>query len=301
MPPFHTTLMGVVQGALEYHGIEVSAPTLFGASGHAFLINIAKDLCPSGPYVWNRDRAAPLIRNLGLEMADLGFFSPHSSPQDRAAVEGQVRDALDQGVPCSLLNMENQLIAGYDDEGFLLLQPWGPSVPITPARLTYGSWREFGDTFHVSFFSLAHGQPAQPLQAVLDSLDYAVALHLHPENHSFEGYGIGPNAYANWIGAAPEFGASHGNWWNAMVWSECRRMASGYMAEIQNRYGDLAGPAAELAGLYSDIAGALGRVGDKEMAAQDKIDLLAETKEKEAAAIGKVAALAASLLSGPLG
>jgi len=301
MPPFNTTLMGVVKGALDYHRIEVGAPTVFGASGHAFLINIHKQLCPSGPYCWNRDAASPLLRNLGLEMSDLGFFSPQNTPEDRAAVERKLRDALDKGIPCSLMNLENQLISGYDDDGFLTMQPWAPNVNFPPARLTFGSWKEFGDTFHVNFYTLERAKPVEHRKAVLDSLDYAVDLHTNPAKHSWNGYGIGPDAYATWINAAAEFGASHGNWWNATVWCECRQMASRYFADIQQRYGGVAQAASELAGTYADIAGALGRLSDRTMEAAGKVELLAQTKEKEAAAIRKVAALAASLRSGPRG
>jgi len=301
MPPFNTTLMGVVKGALDYYKIEVEAPTVFGASGHAFLINIHKQLCPSGPYCWKRDAATPLIRNLGLEMSDLGFFSPRNTPEDRASVEKKLRDALDRGVPCSLINLENQLIAGYDEDGFLTLQPWAPKEDFPPARLTFGSWREFGDTFHVSFYTLRSVKPVEHRTAVLDSLDYAVDLHTNPAKHSLNDYGVGPDAYANWINAAAEFGASHGNWWNGAVWSECRQMASRYFADIQQRYDGVAQAAAELSRTYADIGGALGRLSEKQMDTAEKVKLLSETKEREAEAVSKVAALAASLRSGTLG
>ena len=49
MPPYSTTLVGVLKGALDYHGIEYSTPLVYGLSGHAFLINIHKQICPSGP------------------------------------------------------------------------------------------------------------------------------------------------------------------------------------------------------------------------------------------------------------
>lgn len=299
MPPFSTTLMGVVKGVLDYHGIEVDAPTVFGASGHAFLINIHKQLCPSGPYCWRRDLAEPLLRNLGLEMDDLGFFSSQNSPSDRAAVERELREALDGGIPCSLLNMENQLITGYAAEGFFAAQPWAPhKVDSPPARLTFGSWKEFGNEIHVNFYTLKKGQRADHRQAVLDSLDYAVDLHTNPARHSLNDYGIGPDAYANWINAVPQWGASHGNWWNATVWSECRQMASRYFADIGRRYGGVAQGASELAATYAEIGDALNRLSEKEMAAVEKVKLLAETKEKEAAAIRKVVALAAALRSG---
>jgi hypothetical protein len=298
MPPFNTTLMGVVKGALDYHGIEVDAHTVFGASGHAFLINIHKQLCPSGPYCWNREAANPLLENLGLEMTDLGFFSPQNTAADRAAVEKRLRDALDHGIPCSLINLENQLIAGYDDTGFLTLQPWAPKVDFPPARLTFGYWKEFGDTFHVNFYALRKVKPVGHLEAVLDSLDYAVDVHTHPAKHGWKEYGVGPDAYETWIKAAPEFGSSHGNWWNATVWSECRQMASRYFATIGSSYQRVAQAASELSGAYADIAAALDRLSDKKMSPAEKVKLLAETRDKESAAISKVAALAASLRSG---
>jgi hypothetical protein len=112
--PSHTTLMGVVKGALNRHGTGVDDPTVFGASGHAFLINIHQQLCPSGPYCWKREARICLIRNLGLELHDLGFFSPQNTMEERAAVEKQLKESLAEGIPCSLLNLENQLITGYD-------------------------------------------------------------------------------------------------------------------------------------------------------------------------------------------
>ena len=300
-PPFNTTRMGVVKGALDYYRTEVTAPTVFGASGHAFLINIHKELCPSGPYCWNAAAMVPLLRNIGVEMTDLGFFSPQSAPAERAGVEKKLRDALDHGIPCSLLNMGNQLITGYDDDGFQTVQAWAPKVDFPPARLSFGSWKELGKEIHVSFYTLQSVTPAERRKTVLDSLDYAVDLHTNPAKHSMKDYGIGPDAYSNWIGAAPKSGDSHGNWWNATVWSECRQMASRYFAEIQREFSAVAQSASELVAAYADIAGALGRLSDKKMPAAEKIALLAETRDKEAAAIRKVATVAASLRSGAQG
>jgi hypothetical protein len=297
MPPFNTTFAGVLKGALDYYKIAASAPHVFGASGHAFLINIHKELCPSGPYCWKRGKMDPLIANLGLRMDDLGFFSPENSAEERAKVEKKLRGALDQGIPCSLLNLENQMITGYDEEGFLTAQPWAPRVDFPPARLSFGSWKEFGekDTFHVNFYILRKVTPSAYKTAVLASLDYAVDLHANPGQHNLENYGVGPEAYTKWIGAAAQFGSSHGNWWNATVWSECRNMASKYFAEIGQEYAGLSSAASELSKAYADIAGALGKLSSKEMDVKTKVGLLEDTRQKEAGAIKEVAALAASL------
>src|SRR6476661_5927795 len=97
MPPFNTTLMGVLKAVLDSYGAGVTAPFLFGASGHAFLINIHEQLCPSGPYCWKRARFDGLLRNTGVEMVTRGVYGPESSAAERAAIEAEMRSALDRG------------------------------------------------------------------------------------------------------------------------------------------------------------------------------------------------------------
>ena len=295
MPPFNTTLMGVLKGVLDYYHVDVNNAMAFGASGHAFLINIHKQLCPSGPYCWNYTGFHRLIGNLGLQMTDLGFHSPSNSKDDRAAVEQRVREALDKGIPCSLCNLENQMITGYDDEAFFTTQPWAPNVDFPPARLSFGSWKEFGGQFHVNFYTFKKLERADDRVTILDSLDYAVDLYTNPSKHTGKDYGIGPDAYRNWMAAAKEYGSSHGNWWNATVWWECRCMASEYFGEISRMYDDVSKSAVELGKAYADIAGILGRLRDKAMAAGEKTELLERCESKEAEAIERVASLAASL------
>ena len=49
-PPYNTTMMGVVKGALDYYGISRTPGEAFVLSGHAFVMNVHEELCPSGPY-----------------------------------------------------------------------------------------------------------------------------------------------------------------------------------------------------------------------------------------------------------
>jgi len=294
-PPYNTTFMGVLKGVVDYYNIDADGPMVFGISGHAFLINIHEQLCPSGPYCWERAKAYHLIENLGVRLTDLGFYSPQNSAEDRATVEKKLCDALSKNIPCSLINMENQMITGYDDDGIFTTQPWAPKVDFPQAKLSFGSWKEFGDEFHVNFFTFEKVSPRDQLTAILDSLDYAVDLHKNPSSHNFKGYGVGPDAYVNWIKAVPEHGSSHGNWWNATVWSECRTMASKYFAEIGKLYSNVSQAASQLEKIYAEIGTALSTASNKEMDAGEKVKLLEETREKEAAAIELVAALAVSL------
>ena len=46
----------------------MSEAWLFGASGHAFVINIHDQLCPSGPTAWNTRRMSELSENVGCDL-----------------------------------------------------------------------------------------------------------------------------------------------------------------------------------------------------------------------------------------
>jgi len=293
----NTTMMGVVKAVLDYYRIEMSAAWAFGGSGHAFLISIHDEICPSGPYCWKYEPFYKLVRNLGIDMIDLGFFEGSSSREARAEVEEKLKAHLDQGQPCALGNLENQVIFGYDDRQFFTAQPWGDCCDgFPPATLTFGTWQEFKDECHATFWTFKKFEPRDDSTAVRDSLAYAVDQFKHPEQHSFERYGVGLKAYDNWaraVGAG--HGGSHGNWWNATVWSECRAMAADYFTEIGQRLVRVAGPAFELSKAYKEIAGLLAKVSDKEMQPGEKARILAELRGKELAAINKVEKLLAAV------
>lgn len=287
---FHTSLMGVVRGILDYNGITVSNGMAYGGSGHAFLLNIHEVVCPSGPYCWKYDGFYRLLRNLGLQMTDLGFFHKDRKNEERTRAEDILRQHLDAKRLCSTQNMDNQIIYGYDDKGFLLTQPWGSECDTTPATLTFGTWDEYGSELHANFWAFRAIHPVEFDTVVRDSLHYALDLFKNPKKYAFEKYTVGADAYDVWIKAHEQGKADpHGNWWNATVWSECRAMAAEYFDEIAEKYdGEVSSIAGELSAQYKDIAGLLDQISDKEKAGTDKIPLIKQTKEKELAAIQNI-------------
>ncbi len=287
--PFCTTMMGVMRGALNYYGANVSDAFLFGASGHAFVLNIHKELCPSGPYVWDRRRVEQLLANLGIRPVSLGFFHAGSSTAERASAEQAIRSALDEGTPCSLLNMEHQLITGYDDEGLFTAQPW-PEMDYPPARLTYGAWQELGSEIHMELTILDECQPADRTEAVLGSLRYAVEVWRALPGAD-DAYAMGSAAYDWWIEAVQNgHGAHHGAWWNAMVWSECRSQAGAYFREIEEMLPS-ASQARTLSAGYKEIGELLRRCAPSEVPVQDKVEHLAWARDLEESCIQRIEAL----------
>ena len=296
MQPYSTTMLGVVKGVLDFYDLKVSPAMAFGGSGHAFLINIHEAICPSGPYCWNYEPFYKLVGNLGLEMTSLGFFHPGSTPEEKGRIEQALKGFLDQGRPCAFGNMENQLIRGYDDAKFLLGIPWKP-MELTPETLTFGAWPEFGKEIHVTFFAFRKQARQDDAVIIRESLRHAIDLFRNPERHSAEHYGIGLKAYDNWLKAVEAgHGAEHGNWWNAQVWSECRKMASGWFTEIAAlRPGEVAKRARVLSRNYREIAGLLAKAGDKELGAGAKAGIIRDLKTREERAIAQVEELLALL------
>jgi len=289
MYPFNTTLMGVLKGVFDYFRIPVSDPWLFGGSGHAFLINIHEELCPSGPYVWNYKTFFELVRKLGVEMKDLGFFHPKSAPDEIKEIEEILRRNIDENVPCSLLNLENQLVSGYNDTQFIVQQPWA-KVDFPPKTLTFQTWEELGKEFHISFFSFAQTEATDERTIIRDSLSYAVDLAKNPARYRSEHYYIGLEAYDTWVKAVEAgHGPSHGNWWNGTVWWECREMASDYFSEIASKLqGEVSERAMDLSKRYGGVATFLDKARNKELANEKKIKVILEAKKAEEACVNEI-------------
>jgi hypothetical protein len=291
MPGFNTSLMGVIKGVLDFYQITMSDAKAFGGSGHAFLINVHENICPSGPYCWNRDGFVKLVKNLGLEMINLGFISAKGSADERRKLEQAVMGYLDKGVPCSVENMDNQIIYGYENDKLIMVQPWECVKDITPLTLT------FGKEIHANFYAFKKTDKKDDTAIIKESLEYAVDLFENPQKYAWEKYQIGLAAYDNWAqGVEKGHGSEHGNWWNGMVWSECRSMASAYLAEIAQ---DLTGASSEaaknLSKMYKNISGNLTQISDKKMAVSDKIKIIKELKVQEEKAIKTVQNLLALL------
>ncbi|UCD97195.1 MAG: hypothetical protein JSV35_03885 [Candidatus Bathyarchaeota archaeon] len=303
MHPFETTMMGVLKGVADYYKIDLSNAWLFGGSGHAFLINIHDQLCPSGPYCWKYEGFYRLLQNLGILMKELGFFTAESTPLERGKIEASLKKNIDAEVPCSMLNMENQLISGYDAKHshFIVQKPWPKAdLPFTPETLTFQTWKELGDEIHVNFFSFKKIPGAHDGTVIKESLTYAVELARNPEKYRLDPcYHMGLDAYMAWINAVKDgHGASHGNWWNGTVWWECRKMASAYFAEIAPKFkGQISEDATRVSNQYAKIAELAFKVSDKKLADNDKIRTLREAKKIEESCIDEIEKMASALSS----
>lgn len=295
-PPYDTSLVGVVKGALDYYGIDTAPAETFALSGHAFAINIHDELCPSSPYCWNQDRFRDLLPNLGIRMVELGMVMPTASPADREQLAERVRAELDDGNVCSVLSLDHQLVVGYDDNGFDLALPWGEGVvDSTPPRLTFGTWQEFLHGPPVVFFRFEPTPRRSESTATASALDFAVDVWRSPEQFAASPYGTGNRAYENWLaGIDAGHGENHGNWWNGVVWGECRERAGDYFQALAAA--EFPGPidqrrARELAVDYRALSRLLYRASDKTAGAADKRRFVEQARDVDSRCVERIAEL----------
>ena len=287
VPPFNNTLIGMVKAVSDYYGYDYSDAMLFGGTGQAFLINIHNELCPSGPYVWNHAPFIAMLKNLGIEMTDYGMFTDQNTPNEIHEIEEKIKGLIDENIPCGLVNMENQIILGYDDNRFTLSQPWGDDFPV--GKLSFGTWDEFGEDKFACFYSFSKSAQVPKKQLFLDSLEYAIDLNDNYNRHSNKPYVTGLKAYDVFIQAIKDgYGSSHGNLWNSTVWSECRKMASDYFLELKNISEGTDTLCTELSKDYELIAEGILKAADKSVPIGPKVELLTEVKQIEQKALEKI-------------
>ena len=280
-PPLNTTLMGCVKGALDYFEQDYSIPMLYGLTGHAFLINIHGEMCPSGPYVWDKKRFYELLSKLGATMLRDYVVTNDTPATERDIVETELKRHLGNGDLCMLDFMEHQLVSGYDEKGLIMLQPWNGRADSELRAITFGSWEEcLGREGWAAITVIAKSDDVQPVKEVAkDALRYAKELYANSDAYQVDGYQIGYGAYDWWIDAVKRgLGESHGNWWNGTVWSECRDLAARFFNELPEHLENSAtlSVCEDLSGLYKDIATNLNAAKEKSLDKIQKVKLLEE-------------------------
>lgn len=110
-------------------------------------------------------------------------------------------------------------------------------------------------------------------------------MYRNPAHHAEnDDYGIGPDAYRDWLAALAPHGTTFGHEWNAKAWAECRAYGAEYLREVGTLFPNAAPLTERLAGVYEDISGQLGAAADQDSPTEDKRRCIqtAETREAEA-------------------
>jgi len=251
--PAWVSHMGCLIGCARHLGLTASDSWIYGATGHAFAINIRPDSCPSGPTAWDTAPLHKLGRNAGY--TPQGVFALKTQPdfkeRQRQAYD-HVRAAIDRGRPCygwELDIAEYYLIDGYDEAGY------HHRGPTSPDGAGPKPWQSLGTTEIgvLEVYSIHPGTPAPPEKTLREAIDFALehakGTYAHP------GYTAGPQAYAIWAEGIGDASASAaGVAYNAHCWHECRDHAALFLREAKALLPDQAEPLETAAKHYADVA-----------------------------------------------
>ena len=234
--PMWVSHLGCVKGCLEYLDLDVSDAWLFGATGHAFIINIHEVVCPSGPTAWKTEMLFKLGRNVGYNVD--GVFG-HKSDSDFAEKQKlaweKTKQAIDKGLPCygwELDIPEYYVVHGYDDKGYYFSGPGcGSGKGPKP-------WKDLGDTDIgvLETYTIKPGQAVDDIRTVKEAFGFALEHSKSPAKWIYPRYKAGLAGFDNWIealeaGRADGFGMAY----NSAVWTECRNFAVEFLEEANER------------------------------------------------------------------
>lgn len=284
--------MGVVVGAAQHFESTISPVDFYCESGFAFALNIAPDLCPSGPYVWAHEAILQNLRHLGLKMKHVTLRKGFPNRSD-AIVHAMrvVREAV-----LSVEALEHQLVTFADEEGLALSMPWGPEGD---ACLKTVSLKELQqeDSPVFGFYRIDKCNESNKRARVLKGLECALEMNNQSTNFQLDGYDFGPQGYTTWANAlrSERFNAQ-GSWWNSQVWSECRQVASDY---FKNWMWPQCDETRALAQVFSDVSRLLGEAGNRELASKRRAELVLQAAEVEATAANLLRCLLAQLRKKP--
>lgn len=243
-PKMWMTRPGCIISCAQYLKLDASSAWIYGATGYAFALNIAKDVCPSGPTAWPSEECDARAGNVGLAMDSFGTDKRRPDFADgKKRVWEQATAALDAGRPCMAWEMDIPdwyVVYGHDSNGELYFDSWGKE-----ARKSYTN---LGDSAIgvVAFQSFSPAKPADDRTVVREAIRFAV-------DH---GQGKGPKAdwytgqaglagYDAWIAALTDEQAlkqnkiiGFGMGYNAACWNEARKFAVRFLVEARKRLDD---------------------------------------------------------------
>lgn len=297
--------LGCVGGCLDYLGLDVSDGWLYGATGHAFILNIHDVVCPSGPTAWNTEMLRALGKNVGYESRGLSAERGDADfDEKRKLIWENTKLAIDNGLPTygwELAIPEYYVVCGYDDAGYYY------SGPLCEGVAGPKPWQELGasDIGMLEMYSIIKGEAADDRATVKDALAFALAFAESPSEWVWPKYKAGVAGFDKWIKAL-EDGTAHGLGaaYNAVVWHECREFAVEFLKEAKERLGGPAASFDEAIGRYGIVAENLknvaelfpfaereeGHVKDKERCAQ-AAGALRAAREAEAAGLAVLATI----------
>ncbi len=219
----------------DYLDLGHSTPWIYGTSGYAFIMNIHKELCPSGPTAFSQEPINSLAANLGYDLYGTVFVKtdPGFKQKQKEAWE-MTKLAIDNDLPTfgwELNIPEYYMIYGYDNENYLFYDLDGKPMK--------KKWDTLGET-EIGVVSIFSGNPNNKEKSVnqilKETFEFTLKFAKKNKEWTFPLYENGLKAYEVWIDALQQdkyllFGLAY----NAQVWAECRANAFEFLKEAKQK------------------------------------------------------------------
>ena len=252
--------MGCTKAVLDYLGVDVSLPWLFGGTGNAFVLNMNDTVFVDAAQAWDTSMLFDLAPNLGYTVERFHVDHETSLAMPESDFRAKQREAydfvrvrIDAGLPCYAWEVRSipayYMIYGYDDDGYA----WS----VADDR-GHCPWDRLG-TYDVKQVAVNCVRPTEPrpdveavramLMTVLDRIERPDGWSIGPR------YRTGLPAYDMWAEALEAGRANRdGGAYITHVWMEARENAVDFLAEAQGRLPDACrGPLGEAEGHYTVV------------------------------------------------
>ena len=242
---------------------KISTGWLYGGTGHAFVLNIADDLCPSGPTAWKPLMLFQLAHNLGFEMKGIFAHKSHPEfPKEQERAWDHVRGAIKNETPCYGWAVggipEFYVIYGFDDVGYYVSGA-GSDDGKGPIK-----WQDVGtsEIGILEMYSVLETPASEPPLVLKQSLEKVLHHSTNPDEWIYDKYSSGILGFDKWITAVKEGTAnSMGLAYNTAVWAECRKYAVEFLKEARRHLPQEIQPLIETSTIhYSEVSKNLDEV-----------------------------------------
>ncbi len=265
--PMWVSHLGCIKGCLDYLGLEVSDAWLFGATGHAFIINMHEVVCPSGPTAWNTEMLFNLGHNIGYTVDGVfGFKSDSDFVEKQKLAWEKTKCAIDEGLPCygwELDIPEFYVVYGYDDAGEGAGYYF--SGPLCDSGKGPKPWKDLGDSQIgvLEMYTVKPGQTTDDVRTIKEAFEFVLEHSKSPEKWIYPKYKAGLAGFDTWIQALEDGKAiGFGMAYNAAVWSECRGFAVKFLKEAKEWTGTLVSLFDEALKHYEVVAKNLNKISE---------------------------------------
>jgi len=258
--PCWLTWVSATTTCLRALGVDCDCADVAGMSGYAFVLNVHKELCPSGPTAFDWGMLAPGVNALGrstLQFPTSDCSSPETRANCQAAYE-VVAQEVAAGRPCVLWGAyvpEFAAAIGVQDGCFLVKSfrevRFEPQPPI-PCEELQAPGGPYVLAFPTRIAAVPGGGDAR-------AITHAAELLLTPNRHG--DYGFGLAAYGTWVAFMEGEGDNtFGNAYNTQCYAQGRALAHKFLTRVLARNPKLAEPLGSAVSAYEAAARAMGQL-----------------------------------------